>query len=217
MASGSGSEDIEQRLARIEQQDHQIERMLALLGRQETAKPRRSWDAYAAVLATLIGLLALVISGYTAYVQRQQLRAQVWPYLTVSTSDVSPVVGLHVVNSGTGLARKITVRVTVDKKLVTSWWHALEAMGAKPEGVVISQLSSMVVPAGKDVMIIGPNNEETTPQFKQLFLSGQHAIVVTICYCSVLDECWVVASDATPDAIADPDACPITAVERFKQ
>ncbi len=169
------------------------------------------------MLATLIGLLALVISGYTAYVQRQQLRAQVWPHLTVAYSTVSPTVGFHVVNSGTGPARKIVVRVTVDKKLVTSWWHALEAMGAKSEGVVTSQLSSTVVPAGKDVMIVRPYNEETTPRFEQLFLSEQHAIVVTICYRSVLDECWVVASDTTPDAIADPDACPITAVERFKQ
>ena len=28
-----------------------------------------------------VGLLALCVSGYTAYLQRQQVRAQVWPYL----------------------------------------------------------------------------------------------------------------------------------------
>lgn len=48
-------------------------------------------------------------------------------------------------------------------------------------------------------------------------LGDKHAIVVTICSCSVLDECWVVASDAVPEALADPDACPVTAAERFKQ
>ena len=82
-------------------------------------RPRRHWDAYAAIIATLIGLLALLVSGYTAYVRRQQLRAQVWPYLTVSSSNVPPSVGYHVINSGTGPARVIAVRVTVDDRRAT--------------------------------------------------------------------------------------------------
>ena len=42
---------------------------------------RRDWDGLAAVIAAFVGLLALLVSGYTAYLQRQQVRAQVWPYL----------------------------------------------------------------------------------------------------------------------------------------
>ena len=41
----------------------------------------RNWDALAAIIAALIGAFALVVSGYTAYLQRTQVRAQVWPYL----------------------------------------------------------------------------------------------------------------------------------------
>lgn len=54
--------------------------------------------------------------------------------------------------------------------------------------------------------------ETATPQFEELF---KHAIVVTACYCSVLDECWVVTSEAV-GAVVDPGPCPIPEAERFK-
>jgi hypothetical protein len=212
----SGNADIDQRLARLEQQAQQRENA-RLRGQQRPAKARQNWDGYTAVIATLIGLLALGVSGYTAYVQRQQLRAQVWPHIEVETSNVAPSVGHHIVNSGTGPARVTAVRVTVDNKPVASWAHALKAMSAGPGGVVTSQISNTVVPAGKDVTIIRPYDEATTARFEQLFLGDGHEIVVTICYCSVLDECWVAKTNAAPDAMPDPAACPIPSADRFTQ
>jgi uncharacterized membrane protein YebE (DUF533 family) len=77
--STSGTGDVEGRLARLEQRDERLTRALEQLAQREggpVAKPGRKWDAYAAVIASFIGLLALAGSGYTAYVQRQQVRAQ---------------------------------------------------------------------------------------------------------------------------------------------
>ena len=34
------------------------------------AERRIRWDALAAVIAALVGLLALIVAGYTAYIQR---------------------------------------------------------------------------------------------------------------------------------------------------
>ena len=45
------------------------------------------YDAIAAVIATLVGMLALLVAGYTAYIQRQQVRAQVWPWLVAGNND----------------------------------------------------------------------------------------------------------------------------------
>lgn len=52
-----------------------------------------NWDAVAAIIAAFIGLLALLVGGYTAYIQRQGVqteitgvRAQVWPYLEIGDS-----------------------------------------------------------------------------------------------------------------------------------
>ena len=43
----------------------------------------RGASRYDAVIATLVGLCALCVSGYTAYMQRQQVRAAVWPILGI--------------------------------------------------------------------------------------------------------------------------------------
>ena len=181
------------------------------------AAPRaRNWDAYTAAVATLIGLLALLVSGYTAYVQRQQLRAQVWPNLTISTSNVPPEVGIHVVNSGTGPARIVAVRVTVDGHPVDTWWDVQKAVEMKEGGLIQSHLSDTVMPAGKDLTVVRPNNEASTPGFLAGFF-GKHSLDMAMCYCSVLDECWAVTASAVPVSIRDPAACPIVATERFKQ
>jgi hypothetical protein len=208
--SESGKADRDQRL-------EQLERALALLGRPEPAKARRNWDAYAAVIATLIGLLALVVAAYTAHVQRQQLRAQVWPHIEVDTANVFPTVGFHVANGGTGPARVIAVRVTVDGKPVVRWDDAKNVLGAAAVHTIMSQLGGTVVPVGKETMIFRPYDEAASAPFVQSFLSDKHPIVVTICYCSVLDECWVTSSHGGSEAVSDPDACPITSAERFHE
>ncbi len=41
-------------------------------------KATRGASRYDAIIATLVGFLALCVSGYTAYMQRQQVRAIVW-------------------------------------------------------------------------------------------------------------------------------------------
>jgi len=184
--------------------------------RRYVARRGRNGDAYTALIATLIGLLALVVSGYTAYVQRQQLRAQVWPYVVIDTANVPPFVGFHAVNSGTGPARVIAVGVQVDKQFVGDWAHADPAVANNTVRTVVSQLSNTVLPAGKDVTFFGPYEAASEP-FIALFLGKQHAIRVTVCYCSVLEDCWSGSSDTVPIAIADADACPIAKAERFTQ
>lgn len=55
------SQEIDERIARIAQQDERLIQALELLAerRPRTAKTGRDWDAYAAVIASLIGMLAL--------------------------------------------------------------------------------------------------------------------------------------------------------------
>jgi len=50
---------------------------------QETRRASR----YDAGIATLVGLCALCVSAYIAYVQRQQVRASVWPILEFDSSN----------------------------------------------------------------------------------------------------------------------------------
>jgi hypothetical protein len=219
----SSTDDVEQRLARLEQRDQRLTRALELLAEREAAparKRRRDWDALAAVIASLIGLLALAVSGYTAYVQRQQLRAQVWPRLEIETNDNDSELAWHVLNQGTGPARVMAMRVVVDGAPVATWGGVMKAVGKSDEaGVIMSWISRSVLPAGKDVAIIrSADDPQSRARFRELLPDGKHRLRVTLCYCSVLDDCWV-ATDSVRARIepGPPDDCPIPAGERFTQ
>ena len=224
IVSTSGTGDVEGRLARLEQRDERLTRALEQLAQREggpVAKPGRDWDAYAAVIASFIGLLALAVSGYTAYVQRQQLRAQVWPHVVLWYSNVN--LGLYVSNQGTGPARIAAVRVTVDGAPVKTWKDVQRVAGfTGDEGVILSTVHSLVLPADKDRPILQPReNEQSRVRFKDLLRNEAHPISITICYCSTLDDCWTAGfGNVSPEVIVDgrpqpPDACPIPAAEQF--
>ncbi len=73
----------------------------------------RGASRYDAVIATLVGFCALCVSGYTAYMQRQQVRAVVWPILYFDSSN-APDIHFTLANKGVGLAIIRHVIVTVD-------------------------------------------------------------------------------------------------------
>lgn len=224
--SEAGTGDVEQRPARLDQQDQRLTQALERLARRDAApagKRRRGWDALAAVIASLIGLLALMVSGYTAYVQRQQLGAQVWPRLVIQSANVDPDTGWSVVNNGTGPAVVTAMRVVVDGVPVpaTNWYDVMKAAGYRGgEDVTRSYISRATVPAGKKVMVARPDlGEPSQVRFKDLLPGGKHALHITLCYRSVLFDYWVASSD---DWMLDgrpitADGCPITVDERFVQ
>jgi hypothetical protein len=226
---GSSTDDVEQRVARLEQQEERLTRALQLLAQREAApagKRRRDWDALAAVIASFIGLLALAVSGYTAYVQRaqlraqgEQLRAQVWPRLEIDFTDNDSDLSWHVVNQGTGPALVKAVRVMVGDALVTSWARAKKVVGyVDGEGATVSSITQSVLPAGRDVVIVRAGQDPPSrKRFRDLLSGGKHALKVTICYCSVLNDCWVTTDQARPPIEpSSPDSCPIKPGEQFK-
>lgn len=218
--SESGSGDLEERIARLEQQDERLTRALELLAGREAApavKAGRDWDAYAAVIASFIGLLALAISGYTAYVQHQQLRAQVWPHLQIWESDIN--LGLYITNQGTGPARVASVRVRVGGAPVKTWADVWKTAGfTDEEGVISSSIGGVVLPPGKDYTLLLPaDNEQSRVKFKELVSSGTRTLSMTVCYCSILKECWVDTFGASQDReLRSADTCPIPAGEKFR-
>src|SRR6266550_3568621 len=86
---------------------------------QETRRASR----YDAVIATLVGLCALCVSAYIAYVQRQQVRAAVWPILEFDSSNAP--IHFTLANKGVGPAIIRHVIVKVDGQPVRNWKEAL--------------------------------------------------------------------------------------------
>jgi len=147
---------------------------------------RRSWDGVAAVIAALVGLLALVLSGYTADIQRQQVRAQVWPYLEPGVSGSKRE--LIVVNKGVGPALVRSVRMYVDGKPQHNWDAVYSALGLKFEHrPPYSTLNSIALSAGERLdQVLFQSAEDFNA-----FTRQANRVDLFVCYCSTLNECWV--------------------------
>jgi hypothetical protein len=158
-----------------------------------------------AAAAVFVGVAALIVSTYGVIVQRQQVRAQAWPHLQISTSNVGGF-KIHVQNVGVGPAEIRSVAVQIDGRAVKNWSEALVRLGAKTDGgattpsalsIVTSYLNAgRVVPSGADLPVL--TIQDPLPEQARM---TDH-MDIELCYCSVLDECWTLrngTSVATPE------------------
>ena len=157
--------------------------------RDALAKPfprRREWDGVAAVIAALVGLLALCVSGYTAWLQREQVRAQVWPYLETGISGSKHE--LTLVNKGVGPALIRSVQIYVDGKPQHNWDAVYAALGLKFEHrPPYSTVNSIVLSAGERISQVVFRD---TDDFN-LYAAQATRVAMWLCYCSTMNECWM--------------------------
>jgi len=88
-------------------------------------KETRGASRYETFIAIFIALLAVCVAGYTAYMQRQQVRAQVWPILEFESSN-GPDIHFTLSNKGVGPAIIRHVIVKVDDQPVKNWNEVLD-------------------------------------------------------------------------------------------
>lgn len=157
------------------------------------------------VIASLIGLLALLVSGYTAYVQREQVRAEVWPYLALAHQDLDA--RLSVFNKGVGPARVQGVRLTVDGKPQQDWAHALAALGLQGTDYGHSTFSGTVLAPGETLAVLILPDVDAYARFHKAM--NAHGLL-DYCYCSTLDECWLFQDRPSPvkPVIREVAQCP---------
>lgn len=180
---------------------------------------------YETIIATLVGVSALFVSGYTAYVQRQQVRAAVWPILEYTTSN-QPEIRFTVANKGVGPAIVRHVVVTVDGQPVHNWPEALgKLLGPGVHKKSQSTISGHVLSAGESLDAMIPHDDENRPL---LFDKGgplfdalnkeRSRVAVEICYCSTLGDCWILRSGAnTRSTTTEVRTCPETSAISFEQ
>ena len=163
---------------------------------------RRNWDGVAAVIAAFVGLLALLVSGYTAYLQRQQVRAQVWPYLEPGMSGSKREVVLA--NKGVGPAIIRSVQVLVDGKPQRNWSAVFSALGIQfDHHIPYSTINGVVIPANDHIdQLLFPTTEDFN-----LFAHQLKRMDLKLCYCSSLGDCWTYdGSASTPAETRKPAA-----------
>lgn len=146
----------------------------------------RHWDAVAAVIASLVGLLALIVAGYTAWIQRQQVSAQVWPYLIGGRNGA--LSQLVWINKGVGPAIVRTVQVTIDGKPQPDWQSVRKSLGLASFDYAQSFLNGNVLSPGETVGWIKFSSKADYDSF--LGAARRANMNVEVCYCSTLGDCW---------------------------
>jgi len=187
-------------------------------------KAMRGASRYDVVIATVVGFLALCVSGYTAYMQRQQVRAAVWPILQFDSNN-GPI-SLILANKGVGPAIIKHVIVKVDDQQVKNWLEAMnKILGAGDHHYSESDMSGRVLSAGESLAIFIPhdadnnplNFDNSNPMWVKLN-KDRFRVTVEICYCSTLNECWTVRGGGTgPNTTTATRRCPAPSAESFEQ
>src|SRR6266704_6766617 len=133
------------------------------IGSVPEEKATRVASRYDAVIATFVGLCALCVSGYTAYMQRQQVRAAVWPILQFDSSN-APDIHFTLANKGVGPAIIRHVILKVDNHPVRDWREALEILlGPGRHHASESDMNGRVLAAGESMTVLAPFNSAGKP------------------------------------------------------
>lgn len=202
--------------------------MLGIAGRgtsiARVATEERRISRYEAAIATFVGVCALFVSGYTAYVQRQQVRAAVLPILEYTTSN-EPKLRFTVENKGVGPAIIGHVIVSVDGKPMPHWQAILQELaGPGPRAFSQSTVSGRVFAAGESIDIFTPYGPDGQPltrasnaPFQAALDKGRGRVGVEICYCSTLGECWILRSGSSGNSTTPIGACPEPSANTFQE
>lgn len=195
-----------------------------MIGAVPEEKATRGASRYDALIATLVGLCALCVSGYTAYMQRQQVRAAVWPILQFDHSN-GPI-RFTLANKGVGPAIIKHVVVKVDDRPVKNWAEVLQKiLGPGYHPGAEADMSGRVFAAGESLDVFTPHDDAQNPvafdrshPLWQKLNTGRERVTVEICYCSTLGECWTVRGGGkTPNTTTPTRHCPSWSAITFQQ
>jgi hypothetical protein len=195
-----------------------------MIGAVPEEKETRHASRYDAVIAMLVGFLAVCVAGYTAYMQRQQVRAAVWPILEFDSSN-GPI-KFTLANKGVGPAIIKHVSLKVDDQPVKNWAEVLEKiLGPGYHPGESSDMSGRVFAAGEAINVFTPHDDARNPiafdKSNPLWVklnTDRSRVTVEICYCSTLGECWTLrAGGTTPSTTTPTRRCPTPSAITFQQ
>jgi hypothetical protein len=183
---------------------------------------------YDAIVATLVGVCALVVSAYTAYIQRQQVRAQVYPIIQVTSGWSDDEIHVNFANKGSGPALIRNVVLTADGKAIHSWIELVNrGLGDThvARGLHFNSIGRSTISAGEQLQVFGfdcekvkkvgaspgkvPEKLEPPDEACGAILRLIRQMSINVCYCSTLNDCSLFEDGPDRDATTtDVRGCP---------
>jgi hypothetical protein len=195
-----------------------------MLGAVPDKDETRRASRYETFIATFIALLAVCVAGYTAYMQRQQVRAAVWPILEFDSSN-GPDIHFTLSNKGVGPAIIRHVIVKVDDQPVKNWNALLDKLiGQGTHRFSESDMNGHVLAPNESMIVFTPHDPEGKPltdRSNPLWMEmnkDRGRISVEICYASTLGDCWTLhVSGLSAGTTTDTSRCPKQSDATFQQ
>jgi len=168
----------------------------------------KAWsnETVIALSAVVISGCALLVSIYEVKLMREQEKAMIYPHLTLGINYNSEGFQVFVKNSGTGLAKIRKVEVYSEEKAFRDWMEIIAYY--LPDGPSIgydimsqNQFSGQVLPANESITLFGlpwETGSDTRNAAVRLLESHIRKLSYGICYCSVMDDCWLLENDQQP-------------------
>jgi hypothetical protein len=167
---------------------------------------RLTAEMITALTAVLIGVGAIGVSLYETTLIRQQLKGSAWPNIEGGFSYNDQGFRYFLTNTGVGPARIRFAEITVDGRAVRDWGEFFERLGLDVRRYVTSYVARGALPPGAihDILVLD-SEQPVDALYEQ-----QGRVRLSLCYCSVYDDCWIrtMADDPVPVRVCagDPDS-----------
>lgn len=173
----------------------------------------RKWYAQPEMLIALSALItslaAVVVSVYSAYIDRSYAEASVWPSVVIARSWGQNRYEYIVLNQGNGPAIVHYARFSINGQVVKDWEQAFEVIQpGQPQNYTQSHIGSGVIRPGQQIQAMKVTSAASVADLLNTDVEAE------ICYCSIFDDCWVSSGIEAPVSV---ERCEINEAERFLQ
>ncbi|MBS0516812.1 MAG: hypothetical protein JSS16_15230 [Proteobacteria bacterium] len=147
------------------------------------------------IVALAVSVLALATGAYQTRLMQAQARASVWPIVSLGLSYFGSRdkggFTWEVENNGVGPALIKSVTLSLDGKPMRNWDEVYQALfGRGRENATVSSVNGNVLPpsTNRDTTIAAIRTSQ--PDEAKALFEAKDRFKMTVCYCSVYDECW---------------------------
>lgn len=187
-------------------------------GNPPPAPARGRFELVVGASAIMLSVVSLFVAISANRTQERMLAASVWPSMifgssNISRDDGSPEIALDLLNRGTGPARIRWVELAHRGKPMATAGDLLQACcGGMPKSrgdvhpIIGSGIQRRVFGAEEWVSFLRMPLARVPQETFDAFDRERHQVRLRACYCSVLDDCWLLDSELEePRAVS---ACP---------
>jgi hypothetical protein len=177
------------------------------------------WQTILSVVGILVALLALYAALTESAAVRQQTAAAVWPFvqLMMENHDTGDEAGfsLAFTNAGVGPAKMQDVRVSIDGNATRNWTEIVASVDGNA-GAPINRnfISDRVLRPDETVVVFSTNDADLARKLVRAVSKPRS--VLTFCYCSIFDECWLADSRKDLQAPESVEVCPDFGNETYR-